>query len=84
MTLEELKIEAKRQGYKLIKDNPLPKIGRCECGRRPRQWWTSEQRSFYKCDHCGKQSDAKVKRRDIIEAWNTIANKNGKEETETK
>ena len=37
LTLEELKAEAKRQGYKLIKDKH-PRFERCLCGHNVHQW----------------------------------------------
>ena len=39
LTLDELKAEAKRQGYKLIKDNPTPKLSPCICGRKHRTFY---------------------------------------------
>ena len=37
LTLEELKAEAKRQGYKLIKAKK-PRFKRCLCGHNVHQW----------------------------------------------
>src|SRR5699024_8543055 len=39
LTLEELKAEAKRQGYKLIKDENI-KFERCLCGETRHEWWS--------------------------------------------
>ena len=40
MTFEELKTEAERQGYKLVKKPiPLPKIHPCTCGRKKMETW---------------------------------------------
>ena len=73
MTLEELKAEAKRQGYKLIKDKK-PRFERCLCGHNVHQWCSRggmEQMVY--CKHCGLESpwvrggDDKV-----IEAWNEM------------
>ena len=73
MTYEELKAEAKRQGYKLIKDK-RPRFERCLCGHNVHQWCSraGTERMVY-CKHCGLESpwvrggDAKV-----IEAWNAM------------
>lgn len=73
MTLEELKAEAKRQGYKLIKAT-RPRFERCLCGHNVHQWCSRRgmEKMVY-CKHCGLESpwvrggDDKV-----IEAWNEM------------
>ena len=72
MTLQELKAEAKRQGYKLIKDKN-PRFERCLCGhnarRRERRKHESVQkpRKMYPVHHLGlagclwRQRDADAK-----------------------
>lgn len=73
MTYEELKAEAKRQGYKLIKDKH-PRFERCLCGHNVHQWCSRRgmEKMVY-CKHCGLESpwvrggDDKV-----IEAWNEM------------
>lgn len=80
MTLEELKAEAKAQGYKLIKDNPRPKLLRCVCGSNHRGWWTrkKENGSFgeyewqLECKKCGKRSEWADSERGVIEKWNEM------------
>lgn len=42
MTLEELKAEAKRQGYKPIKDENI-KFEPCLCGGTRREWWSGPE-----------------------------------------
>ncbi len=42
MTLEELKAEAKRQGYKLIKDENIH-FEPCLCGGTRREWWSGPE-----------------------------------------
>ena len=37
MTFEELKAEAKRQGYHLVPDKPYEKIKPCKCGNNQRE-----------------------------------------------
>lgn len=73
MTLEELKAEAKRQGYKLIKGK-RPKFERCLCGHNVHQWCSrGGMGQMVYCKHCGLESpwvrggDDKV-----IEAWNAM------------
>lgn len=81
MTVEELKAEAKRQGYKLIKSENL-RFERCLCGHNVHQWCSrnGNQQMVY-CKHCGLESpwvtggSAKV-----IEAWNRMILERKKEE----
>lgn len=76
MTLDELKAEAKRQGYKLIKDNPMPKLSPCICGAKRRAEWTSASlRGYcYECMKCGKMSSWGDTRREARENWNRMVN----------
>lgn len=71
MTLEELKTEAKRQGYGLIKKNPLPKKLPCVCGRKLlEEWWVMRKGWAYKCPECGRMADAGETEREARELWN--------------
>lgn len=79
MTLEELKAEAKAHGYKLIKDNPRPKLLKCTCGRNNFGRWTrpSENGSCgyqwkIECRKCGKASKWADSEREAIEMWNEM------------
>ena len=82
MTLEELKAEAKRQGYKLIKDKKT-RFERCLCGHNVHQWCSRRgMENMVYCKHCGLESpwvrggDDKV-----IEAWNAMILEKRKEQT---
>lgn len=56
MTLEELKAEAKRQGYKLIKAT-RPRFERCLCGHNVHQWCSRRgMEQMVYCKHCGLES----------------------------
>ena len=78
MTLEELKAEAKAQGYKLIKNNPKPKLLKCTCGRKDFSRWTRPKEdgvSFewnIECRRCGKASGWADSERKAIEKWNDM------------
>ena len=56
LTLQELKAEAKRQGYKLIKAK-RPRFEPCLCGHNVHQWCsrTGMEQMVY-CKHCGLES----------------------------
>ena len=73
MTLDELKAEAKRQGYKLIKDNPVPKMLPCVCGANRRAEWTNIRGKYcYECMKCGRTSSWGDTRREARENWNRM------------
>lgn len=55
MTLEALKSEAKRQGYKLIKAK-TPRFERCLCGHNVHQWVSGPEGWAVYCKHCGLES----------------------------
>lgn len=72
MTLEELKSEAKRQGYKLIKDK-RPRFERCLCGHNVHQWESGPEGWAVYCKHCGLEGPwAKKSHSAVIEAWNAM------------
>ena len=79
MTLDELKAEAKMHGYKLIKDNPKPKLLRCTCGKKDIGRWTRPSENDL-CDYqwkmecrvCGKRSEWADSERKAIEMWNEM------------
>jgi len=76
MTLEELKKEAKAQGYKLIPIKAEEKFLPCTCGSNRREHWSrwngKEMIITLQCIRCGKrvsgisEADAKHKWNDMI------------------
>lgn len=78
MTLDELKAEAKMHGYKLIKDNPKPKLLKCTCGRKNFGKWTRPKEDGFgfewkiECRKCGKASEWEDREREAIEKWNEM------------
>lgn len=60
MTFEELKAEAKAQGYSLIKIVPKVKLEPCLCGcnrREHRIKWTGvEELEILRCTKCGREA----------------------------
>lgn len=84
MTLEELKAEAKRQGYKLIKAK-RPRFEPCLCGHNVHQWCsrTGMEQMVY-CKHCGLESPWVPRskgKNGVKKAWNAMILKNRKEQT---
>ena len=76
MTLEELKVEAKNQGYKLVKDAPYEKFLPCKCGhnRRKRRcgFYSGSGKGLYVryvCTKCGYYVDGKTEK-EAKHNWN--------------
>ena len=81
MTLEELKAEAKRQGYKLIKAK-RPRFEPCLCGHNDHQWVSGPEGWAVYCKHCGLESPwVKKSHNAVIVAWNAMILKNRKEQS---
>lgn len=85
MTLEELKAEAKKHGYKLVKEQPYIRMSPCVCGhKRISLYFTLDNNSktvhFYRCYKCGLESDrAKTKYQAKLK-WNECVENAKKEE----
>lgn len=74
MTLEELKIEANKLGYKLIKNNPMPKLKPCVCGCKQRTEWSCHNPDGVRleCVKCGLSTPVVKTRREAINSWNDL------------
>lgn len=86
MTLEELKLEADKLCYKLVKKQKSIKLLPCICGSKRRSMWittaggTKGVQRILVCDKCGMKAppgntiqEAKENRNKIIkENWNRI------------
>ena len=81
LTLEELKAEAKRQGYKLIKAK-RPRFEPCLCGHNVHQWVSGPKGWAVYCKHCGLQGPwAKKSHNAVIVAWNAMILEKRKEQS---
>jgi lysyl-tRNA synthetase class I len=73
MTFEELKTEANRQGYNLIKKQPYISLNKCpECGRKPSQWFkyvSGLHLTAFQCQ-CGHHPEWSKTDRDARLKWN--------------
>ena len=50
MTVEELKKEANKLGYKIIKKDPYVLLSKCPiCGHKPERWHGKDFGYFYRC-----------------------------------
>ena len=75
MTFEELKREAKAQGYHLIKSQPHIKFEPCICGCNRREHWTKwtgvESLIMLRCAKCGREASGKTEK-DAKLNWNSM------------
>ena len=78
MTLEELKIEANKQGYNLVKKQRYVPLAKCPCGAKLSiKAYDTVYGHAYKCIKCGLQSYPQKTHKGAREHWN-IAVKNAK------
>ena len=80
MGLEELKAEAAKLGYNLVKKQPYIKLSCCTCGEnKPIEWlyYTEENKvmRIYKCDNCGLSALPAKTNRQARENWNQLVSK---------
>ena len=77
MNLEELKSEAAKLGYNLVKKQPYITLLPCTCGeKKPHEWFYTGENGgmrFYKCGNCELSAPpAKTNRR---ANWNKLVSK---------
>ena len=78
MTLEELKAEADKLGYNLVKKQVYTKLLRCTCGCKPAQNMVWTGRKFvgysYECKNCDYQSTPHKLKYKAKSNWNEMIN----------
>lgn len=70
MTVEELKIEAEKLGYNIIKKQPYIKLEKCKCGKKPRLYYGMND-MYYRCDNCKTEGQHREFERQARVSWNT-------------
>ena len=75
MTLEELKTEAKKYGYKLVKDTPYIRLAHCVCGHKSISSWTTFGEKTptpysHQCRKCGFASEPARTKYEAKLKWN--------------
>lgn len=71
MTYEQLRDEAYKLGYKLVKIQPSIHFESCICGRKyPDLWFGAGKDRFYKCPKCDRQAPAGKTEREAKMNWN--------------
>ena len=73
MTVEELKVEAAKLGYNIVR-KPAKQIRLlpCECGRKLFDRWYTPQGMIFRCPKCGKHSEPANTEMKARENWNRM------------
>jgi hypothetical protein len=84
MTLEELRTEAKKHGYKLTKEYPYISLAPCVCGHKKiSSYFTLDNNSkamhFHRCYKCGLESEPARTKYEAKLKWNECV-ENAREE----
>lgn len=74
--VEELKVEAEKLGYKLVKYQPYERLLPCICGCKARRTWyihnnNIEDNIKFECSRCGRYVTGKNKKEAKIN-WNKM------------
>ena len=71
MTLEELKVEAKKQGYRLVKIPERIVLLPCPvCGLKKTSQWYGYLGRFYRCNNCDFAGSSAKTIREARKKWN--------------
>ena len=72
MTYEEIKAEAEKQGYHLIRKEKYVPLKKCpKCGIKP-SLWTGADGYTYRCDGCGLSSESQKSMKKAKLSWNEV------------
>lgn len=74
MELEELKAEAEKLGYKLVKKQESTALLPCTCGGgKPHEWLQFGETGYiYRCEKCDKEGKLCKTKTDARRAWNQM------------
>lgn len=88
MTVEELKIEAKKLGYNIIKKQEPIKLMRCICGNyKPVRYWAPNDKTglwYYVCPKCDLKANKSKTKYDAKKNWNELIKSKGVAEWKVK
>lgn len=73
MDLGDLKIEADRLGYRLVKKTEYAVFKPCICGYNRRSRRQSPDGIFFECEHCGLKSKPGKNETEARKMWNRMA-----------
>ena len=72
MSLEELRIEAEKLGYKLRKIEPYEHFKPCVCGHNRRTTIYGRSGIYFECKVCGLESPVGRSEKDAKDKWNKM------------
>lgn len=73
MTVEELKKEAAKLGYNIIKKQEYIRFKPCVCGcNRRTHWYSYENTVFFECNNCGLKSPIGLDEKEAKLNWNKM------------
>lgn len=74
MTIEELKAEADKLGYRILKKEKYINLSPCSCGRKkPEKWHDAiEGNKFYQCRNCGRKAPGANTDKQAKKNWNKM------------
>ena len=72
MTYEELKEEARKMGYHLVKNEGSIPLLPCICGAKRRERWSGPNGGFLRCVKCGRKGGYAKSARGEKLAWNEM------------
>lgn len=73
MTVEELKKEAAKLGYNIIKKQKYIRFNPCVCGcNRREHWYGYGQTKFFRCKNCGLKSPEGSNEKEAKLNWNKM------------
>jgi predicted RNA-binding Zn-ribbon protein involved in translation (DUF1610 family) len=74
MTIEELKTEAEKLGYRVVKKEKYVSLLPCPCGRKkPEKWYSfTENEDFYQCPNCGLKAPGAMTDKQARYNWNLL------------
>lgn len=72
MTYEELKTEAEKHGFRLIRKEKYISLKKCpKCGIKP-SLWVGADGYTYRCDICGLSSERQKTEKKAKLSWNEV------------
>lgn len=84
MTLEQLRTEAQKHGYKLVKDTPNPILETCICGSKRYIRMLGLHTHYCKCTKCGLKADEADFKYEAKLKWNECVENARKEQNNDK
>lgn len=75
MTYDELKAEANKMGYNLVRKRERISHKRCKCGSKGSTWYDcsgGKVARFIQCENCDVRTNSHISERDAWREWNKM------------